>query len=126
MKEDPESKKKNSDFDAIQTKIDSAEQCNAQPKGTTQIQKNQQRKSTQYIWDQKPSFLLQFTQVINQFMKFAALPRSFDSKLKMCSWHTSILDTTKIKFRSDKELQPSRVLYIGTSKRLNDYYAPRT
>jgi hypothetical protein len=31
--EDPESKKKNSDFDAIQTKIDSAEQCNVQPKG---------------------------------------------------------------------------------------------
>jgi hypothetical protein len=85
MKEDPESKKKNSDFDAIQTKFDSAEQCNAQPKGTTQIQKNQQRKSTQYIWDQKPSFLLQFTQVINQFMKVAALPPSFDSKLKMCS-----------------------------------------
>jgi hypothetical protein len=26
---------------------------------------------------------------------------------------------------SGKEPQPSRVLYIGPSKRLNDYYAPR-
>jgi hypothetical protein len=27
---------------------------------------------------------------------------------------------------SGKDLQPSMVLYIGPSKRLNDYYAPRT
>jgi hypothetical protein len=26
---------------------------------------------------------------------------------------------------SGKKLHPSRVLYIGPSKRLNDYYAPR-
>jgi hypothetical protein len=31
----------------------------------------------------------------------------------------------KMKLRSDKKHQPSRVLYIGSSKRLNDYYAPR-
>jgi hypothetical protein len=31
----------------------------------------------------------------------------------------------KMKLGSDKEPQPSRVLYIGPSKRLNDYYAPR-
>jgi hypothetical protein len=27
--------------------------------------------------------------------------------------------------RNDKELHPSRVLYIGSNKRLNDYYDPR-
>jgi hypothetical protein len=27
--------------------------------------------------------------------------------------------------RSGKELHPSRVLFIGSSKRLKDYYAPR-
>jgi hypothetical protein len=32
---------------------------------------------------------------------------------------------TKMKLESGKELYPSRVLYIGPSKRLNDYYAPR-
>jgi hypothetical protein len=31
----------------------------------------------------------------------------------------------KMKLGSGKESQPSRVLYIGPSKRLNDYYAPR-
>jgi hypothetical protein len=31
----------------------------------------------------------------------------------------------RMKLRSGKEPQPSRVLYIGSSKRLNDYYAPR-
>jgi hypothetical protein len=30
-----------------------------------------------------------------------------------------------MKLGSGKELQPSRVLYIGPSKRLNDYYTPR-
>jgi hypothetical protein len=29
-----------------------------------------------------------------------------------------------MKLGSGKEPQPSRVLYIGPSKRLNDYYAP--
>jgi hypothetical protein len=28
-------------------------------------------------------------------------------------------------WRSGKELRPSRVLFIGSSKRLNDYNAPR-
>jgi hypothetical protein len=41
-----------------------------------------------------------------------------------CSWHTSTLDTIKMKLGSDKEPHPFRVLYIGPSKRLNDYYAP--
>jgi hypothetical protein len=27
--------------------------------------------------------------------------------------------------RSGKESHPSRVLYIGSNRRLNDYYAPR-
>jgi hypothetical protein len=27
--------------------------------------------------------------------------------------------------RSGKKLLPSRILFIGTSKKLNDYYAPR-
>jgi hypothetical protein len=31
----------------------------------------------------------------------------------------------KMKLGSGKEPQPSRILYIGPSKRLNDYYAPR-
>jgi hypothetical protein len=31
----------------------------------------------------------------------------------------------KMKLRSGKEPHPSRVLYIGPNKRLNDYYAPR-
>jgi hypothetical protein len=30
-----------------------------------------------------------------------------------------------MKLGSGKEPQPSRVLYIGSSKGLNDYYAPR-
>jgi hypothetical protein len=32
---------------------------------------------------------------------------------------------TRMKLGSDKEPQPSRVLYIDPSKRLNDYYTPR-
>jgi hypothetical protein len=32
----------------------------------------------------------------------------------------------KMKLESVKEPHPSRVLYIGPSKRLNDYYASRT
>jgi hypothetical protein len=31
----------------------------------------------------------------------------------------------RMKLGSGKEPQPSRVLYIGLSKRLNDHYAPR-
>jgi hypothetical protein len=31
----------------------------------------------------------------------------------------------EIKLKSDKESHPSRALYIGPSKRLNDYYASR-
>jgi hypothetical protein len=31
----------------------------------------------------------------------------------------------KMKLRSGKKPHPSRVLYIGPSKRLNDYYTPR-
>jgi hypothetical protein len=31
----------------------------------------------------------------------------------------------KMKLGSGNEPQPSRVLYIGLSKRLKDYYAPR-
>jgi hypothetical protein len=30
-----------------------------------------------------------------------------------------------MKLESGKEPQPSKILYIGLSKRLNDYYAPR-
>jgi hypothetical protein len=53
------------------------------------------------------------------------LPPSFDWKLNTRSWLTSTLDNVKIKLGTGKELQPSRVLYIGPIKRLNDYYAPR-
>jgi hypothetical protein len=31
-----------------------------------------------------------------------------------------------MKLKSGKEPLPSRVLYIGLSKRLNDYYAPES
>jgi hypothetical protein len=31
-----------------------------------------------------------------------------------------------MKLKSGKEPHPPRVLFIGPSKRLNDYYAPRT
>jgi hypothetical protein len=31
----------------------------------------------------------------------------------------------EMKLGSDKESHPSRVLYIGPSKKLNNYYAPR-
>jgi hypothetical protein len=31
----------------------------------------------------------------------------------------------RMKLESGKKSQPSIVLYIGPSKRLNDYYAPR-
>jgi hypothetical protein len=40
-------------------------------------------------------------------------------------WHTSNLGMQKMKVGSGKEPHPSRVLYIGPNKRLNDYYAPR-
>jgi hypothetical protein len=45
--------------------------------------------------------------------------------MEMSFWHTSTLANTKMKLGSGKEPQPSRVLYIGPSKRLNDYSAPR-
>jgi hypothetical protein len=32
----------------------------------------------------------------------------------------------KMKLRSANEPHPSRVLYIGSSKMVNDYYAPKT
>jgi hypothetical protein len=54
-----------------------------------------------------------------------SLPYLIEIKTESCSWHTSTLDTMKIKLGSGKEPQPSRILYIGSSKWLNNYYAPR-
>jgi hypothetical protein len=56
------------------------------------------------------------------------LPPSFliEIKTKSCSWLTTKLEMQNEILESAKEPQPSRILYIGSSKRLNDYYAPRT
>jgi hypothetical protein len=56
-------------------------------------------------------------------MEVTALPPSslIEIKTKSCTWHTSTLDNMKMKLGSGKEPDPSRVLYIGPGKRLNDY-----
>jgi hypothetical protein len=50
-------------------------------------------------------------------------PLSFDWKLKIEFLAHFYTRNTKMKLRRGKESYPSRVLYIGSSKRLNDYYA---
>jgi hypothetical protein len=54
-------------------------------------------------------------------MEFTVLPPSFDWKLKLVHFYFKIV---KMKLESSKESQLSRVLYIGLSKKLNDYNAP--
>jgi hypothetical protein len=56
-------------------------------------------------------------------MKVTALLPHLIGIRKTRAWLTSPLETMKQNLRSHKEPQPSRVLYIGPSKRLNDYYA---
>jgi hypothetical protein len=51
-------------------------------------------------------------------------PPSFDWKLKIEFLAHFYSRNAKIKLGSGKEPHPSRVLYIGPNKRLNDYYAP--
>jgi hypothetical protein len=58
-------------------------------------------------------------------MEVTALPPSFLIGMKNRFLAHFYSRNSKIKFRSGKEPQPSRILYIGPSKRLNDYYAPR-
>jgi hypothetical protein len=46
-------------------------------------------------------------------------------EIKTRYWLTSILVNVKMILGSDNESQPSSVLSIGSSKKLNDHYAPR-
>jgi hypothetical protein len=67
---------------------------------------------------------LELKQVYNRSTKVTALPPSFD-------WNENLVLGTlhfysrkyEMKLGSGEEPQPSRFLYIGPSKRLNDYYA---
>jgi hypothetical protein len=61
--------------------------------------------------------------MIHTTTEVTALPPSFLIGMKNSFFDTT-LDTTKMKLESGNEPQPSKVLYIGPSKRLNDYYAP--
>jgi hypothetical protein len=50
-----------------------------------------------------------------------SLPHLIYWKRKMSSWHTNPKLEMHMKFwRSGKDLHPSRILFIGPSKRLND------
>jgi hypothetical protein len=52
-----------------------------------------------------------------------SLPHSIGNEnVFLAHFYTTI---ARMKLESGKEPQPSRVLYIGPSKRLNDYYAHR-
>jgi hypothetical protein len=55
-------------------------------------------------------------------MEVTVLSPSFDWKLKIKFFTHFYSINVKIDLESGKEPQTSRVLYIGPSKRLNDYY----
>jgi hypothetical protein len=67
-------------------------------------------------------FSIEVQQDCTRFTEVTALPPLFDWKLKLAHFYSR---KYKIKVGSRKEPQPSRVLYIGSRKKLNDYYAPR-
>jgi hypothetical protein len=58
-------------------------------------------------------------------MEFIALPPSFDYWNENEFLAHFYSKKYEIKLESGKEPRPSKVLYIGSSKKLNDYYAPR-
>jgi hypothetical protein len=98
-----------------------------QPRQASDPKRNRnQKRGTTHIGS-KMKFSIENQQEYNRSTKVSALPPSFliGIKTKSCPWHTSTLGTMKMKLGSGKEPQPSRILYIGPSKRLNDYYAPR-
>jgi hypothetical protein len=72
------------------------------------------------------NFSIENQQEYNQSTEVIALPPSFfiGIKTRSCPCHTSTLVIMKMKLGSGKDPHPSRVLYIGPSKMLNDYYAP--
>jgi hypothetical protein len=62
---------------------------------------------------------------IHTSTEVTVLPPSFDWNKKHYNMTHFYSRNKKMKLGSGKELQPSRILYIGLTKRLNDYYAPR-
>ncbi len=63
------------------------------------------------------------SRVYSRSTEVTALPHLIENKnVFLAHFYTT---NARMKLGSGKELQPSRVLYIGPSKRLNDYYAPR-
>jgi hypothetical protein len=80
----------------------------------------------QHMRDEKFGFSIKIQHDYTESTEVTALPPSFDLlKEKSCSWHNSTLSIVKMKLESGKEPHPFRVLFIGPSKRLNDYYALR-
>jgi hypothetical protein len=67
-------------------------------------------------------FSIEVQQDCTRSTEVTVLPLSFDWKLKLAHFYSRKYE---IKVGSGKEPQPSRVLYIGPSKKLNDYYARR-
>jgi hypothetical protein len=96
-------------------------------RGKTQIQNKIEIKRGEQHTVSKTKFSIDNQQEYNRSTEVTALPPSFliGIKTKSCPWHTSTLGTMKMKLGSGKEPQPSRILYIGPSKMLNDYYTPR-
>jgi hypothetical protein len=62
---------------------------------------------------------------IHTITEVTTTPPSFDWTLKIEFLPHFYFKKYKIKLRSGKELHPSMVIYISSSKRLNYYYAPR-
>jgi hypothetical protein len=57
-------------------------------------------------------------------MEVTVLPPLFYGKLKIEFLTHFYSRKCEMKLKSGNEPQPSRILYIGLTKRLNDYYAP--
>jgi hypothetical protein len=56
-------------------------------------------------------------------MSLSSLPHLIEIKIRNVFFTHFYFTNEKINLESDKESHPSRVLYIGTSKMTNNYYA---
>jgi hypothetical protein len=72
---------------------------------------------------QKPSFLLKFNKITTDSWRSPpSLPHLIGTKIWVLG--SLLLYECEMKLGSGNELHPSRVLYIGPTKMLNNYYAP--
>jgi hypothetical protein len=74
--------------------------------------------------DAKSSLFIEIDTFLQPQRSLSFLPHLI-IEIKIRSCFTSIIVNAKMILGSEKKLQSSMVLYIGPSKKVNDYYTPR-